>query len=57
MDTSLIHVTLKLNSYSLQNIIATFERFDYVVKASFSERDLSEALKERYQSFMHYLNV
>jgi CBS domain-containing protein len=56
-DTARIDVTVKVNSQHIHSILATFERFDYHVKASFSERDYSEALKERYDSLMTYLNV
>jgi len=38
-------------------IIATFERFDYKVKATFSEEQFSNTIKERYDMLMTYLNV
>ena len=56
-NSSLIEVTLKVNRQNLQAIIATFVRFNYSVKASFSESDYFDNLKDRYDSLMSYLNV
>ncbi len=56
-DTSRIEVTLKLNSQSIGATLATFERFNYIVKASFNEKQLQDALRERYDSLINYLNV
>ncbi|MEM6700982.1 MAG: CBS domain-containing protein [Bacteroidota bacterium] len=52
-----VQVTLKINAKYIQNIIATFQRFDYTIKASFNESDYLESLQERYESLMNYLNV
>lgn len=52
-----IDVTLKLNTQNIQNILATFERFNYVIKASFNETDYLDTLRERYDALMSYLNV
>lgn len=57
LDTSLIDVTLKVNSQQIHNLLATFDRFGYQIKASFNEGDISDTLKERYDSLMMYLNV
>ena len=57
LDTSLIDVTLKINLQSIQNLLATFDRFGYEVKASFNESDYFDTLKERYDALMMYLNV
>lgn len=56
-SSSVIEVTLKLNIQNIQSIIATFVRFDYTIKASFSEADYFDVLKDRYDSLMSYLNV
>jgi len=56
-DSQKIDVTLKLSSHSIQNVLATLERFDYVVKASFDESDYLDSLKERYDALMTFLNV
>ena len=56
-DGSLIDVTLKLNRQTVGNLIATYERFGYEVKATFNENDYTDTLKERYDGLMMYLNV
>lgn len=53
----IIDVTLKLNRQHVQSIIASFLRFDYKVKATFNEVDYQDTLKDRYESFIAYLNV
>ncbi len=57
LDTTQIDVTIKINRQDLQRIIATFERFDYTIKASFQEMEYFEGLKDRFDSLMAYLNV
>ena len=57
LDSNKIDVTLKINRQNLNAILATFNRFDYTVKASFQEEEYFDSLKDRYESFMAYLNV
>jgi len=57
LETGVIDVTLKINRQEIQNIIATFERFSYKVKASFQESLYNDTLKERYDLLMSYLNI
>lgn len=57
LDNLMIDITLKINRPDLQNIIATFDRFDYTIKASFSEAQFNDSMKERYDMLMTYLNV
>lgn len=52
-----LEVTLKINKQNVQAIIATFERFNYQVKATFNESDYIDSLKDRYDALMAYLNV
>jgi len=56
-DGQMIDVTLKINRQEISRIIAAFERYDYLVKASFQEQEYFETLKDRYDSFINYLNV
>jgi len=56
-DPFLMDVTIKVNRPDIQHIIATFERFNYKVKASFVENEFQDSLKERYDMLMTYLNV
>lgn len=59
LDSDRIDVTVKINrqDFQLQRIIASFERFEYTIKASFQEADYFDGLQERYDSLMNYLNV
>jgi len=50
-------VYLKINRTEIDSIIKTFTRYDYFIKAVFTENSESENLKERYESFIKYLNV
>jgi CBS domain-containing protein len=56
-DANLIEVTIKINRQNIQNIISTFERFNYSIKASFNEQEYLESLQERYDSLMSYLSI
>ena len=59
LESERIDVTVKINrqDFKLQNILASFERFGYSIKASFQEADYFDGLQERYDSLMSYLNV
>lgn len=56
-ESARIDVTIKINTQNIQSVVATFERYDYQIKASFVESDYIDALRERFDSFMSYLNV
>lgn len=56
-DANLMEVTIKINRQNIQNIISTFERFNYSIKASFNEQEYLESLQERYDSLMSYLSI
>jgi acetoin utilization protein AcuB len=56
-DSTKLEVTLKLNRMDIEPILQTFHRYNYSVKASFSEDLNFESLKERFDSLMNYLNV
>jgi acetoin utilization protein AcuB len=57
LDSTKIDVTIKINRPEISNILSTFQRFDYTVKASFQESEYFETLKDRYDSLMSFLNV
>ena len=52
-----VQVTLKINKQDINDIIASFQRYDYEITASFSEYEFIDDLKERYDSLMSFLNV
>ncbi len=52
-----MEITLKFNTREVGRLVATYERFNYTVKASFQEADYMEDYKERYDSLMNYLSI
>lgn len=50
-------VTMKVNTTEVATMIASFERFEYVVKGVHNDTEYSEGLKDRYDAFMRYLNI
>jgi acetoin utilization protein AcuB len=52
-----LDVTIKLSVNDVSAVLQTFERFGYVVKASFSQSVQNTAVKDRYDALMHYLNI
>lgn len=52
-----IQVTVKINRTAVESIVATLERFNYYIKASFNEEEYRDSLQDRYDSLLHYLNV
>lgn len=53
----LVELTVKLNRFDLGKAIASLERYDYFVKETFGDVSYSDGLRERYESFMNYLEV
>lgn len=56
-DSHEILLTLKINVQDLTHIIASLERYGYSIKATFSETEYLDSMKERYDALMHFLNV
>jgi acetoin utilization protein AcuB len=56
-DSTELEITIKINRTDISRIIATFNRFDMTIKASFTESDYVDTLQEHFDSFMSYLNV
>jgi acetoin utilization protein AcuB len=53
-----MEVTLKINRQDLTSIIQTFDRYNYIIRASFMNDDDMDTLYEnRYDLFMKYLNI
>ena len=55
-STKLI-VSIKVSKVDISAILQTFNRFNYNMVASFSERDNNEDLRQRYSEFIKYLNM
>ncbi len=56
-NTTKVEVTIKVNTEHITPILQTFNRYDYLVKASYQERNNNEDMKLRYEEFMKYLNM
>lgn len=56
-DATKLELTLKLNKSDLSRIVASFERYNYTVRASETQSEYSDDLKNRFDSFMNYLNI
>ena len=56
-ESTKIEVTLKINKEDLSGILQTFHRYNYTVKASFHQSEFSEDTKNRFDSFMNYINI
>ncbi len=57
VDSEKLEITLKVNKIDLTRILATFDRYNYTVKASFHQSEFSDDMKDRFDSFMNYLNI
>jgi acetoin utilization protein AcuB len=56
-DSTRMEVTLKVNKQDISNIIATFLRYEYDIKATFNHSGDNDNSKDRYDSLMNYLNL
>ena len=56
-DSTRMEVTIKIDRMDIAGIIQTFNRFNYTIKASFFEDDFDDTLRDRYDSFMRFLNT
>ena len=55
--TGLLIITIKINKIEVSDIVATFQRYDYVVRYFFGEEEYANELKENYQHLIAYLNM
>jgi CBS domain-containing protein len=57
-ESTRLEVTIKVNRIDLSPIIQTFNRYNYIIAASFSEESsMDDLLHSRYESLMNYLNT
>lgn len=52
-----MELTIKINREDLSGIIQTFERYNYNIIATFNETTHLEDLKNRFESFMKFINI
>ena len=55
--TGLVVITIKINKIEVSDIVATFQRYDYVVRHFYGEEEYANELKENYQHLLSYLNM
>jgi len=55
-ESQKVELTLKLNLTNIDAIIQTFNRYDYIISASFHESDFDDMIKDRYEELMRYIN-
>jgi CBS domain-containing protein len=57
-DSTKMDVALKINRIDIGPVLQTFFRYNYLVKASWSNEDTyNDDLRDRFDSLMNYLNV
>lgn len=57
-DSTKIDVTLKINQDDISRIIASFNRYNYIIKNTFmNTSDLDEFYQDRLDSFFRFLNT
>ncbi|MEI8075424.1 MAG: CBS domain-containing protein [Bacteroidota bacterium] len=56
-ETGLVIITLKINKIEVSAIVATFQRYDYIVRYYFGEENYANELKDNYNHLLAYLNV
>lgn len=56
-DSTKIKVTLKLDKEDVGGIVQTFQRFNYTISSLYKNKDKHDDTKERFDSFMRYLNT
>jgi acetoin utilization protein AcuB len=50
-------VTIKVNKIEISDIVATFQRYEYIVRYYFGEESYANELKENYNHLISYLNM
>ena len=56
-NSTRLEVTLKVNKTEITSLVASFERYNYLVKEVYNNTQVDDGSQERYDSFMNYLNV
>ena len=56
-DSGTVVITLKINKIEVSDIVATFQRYEYIVRYFFGEEEYANELKENYNHLISYLNM
>ncbi len=58
IDSTKMEITLKLNKFEIQSLIKALNRYDYIIKATYTEDEkMIDDMAERYNALMNYLNI
>jgi flagellar hook-associated protein FlgK len=53
-----MEITIKVNKREIQSLIKTLNRYNYVIKETFTEdEETYNDLRDRYDALMNYLNI
>lgn len=55
VESTHTEITLKINSSDLSSIIRTFERYDYMVKAAYQDKNAEDDLRKRFDALMNFM--
>ncbi|MBL4752407.1 MAG: CBS domain-containing protein [Flavobacteriales bacterium] len=56
-DSTKLELTVKINKTNIGDIIQTFNRYGYLIKASYQDSDYSEDLQDRMDYLINYLKI
>lgn len=56
-DSSQMKVVIKVNRTDLRAVLATFNRYNYVIKGSYMEQGANDDMRDRYDMLMNYLDM
>lgn len=56
-DSTRMEVTLKINKKDVSAILASFNRYDYMVSAVYNQAQVEDDSKNRYELLMNYINL
>jgi len=56
-DSTKMEITLKLNRTDIASIVASFLRYDYIIKATFNDARVHDTSRDRYEQLINYLNM
>ena len=56
-ESTRLDLTLKLNRTEISAIVASFLRYNYIVKAKFNDVESDEGTQDRYDQLMNYLDI
>lgn len=58
IDSTKMELTIKLNKFEIQSLIKALTRYNYTIKATFTEDEkMVDDLLERYNALMNYLKI